>query len=198
MVYATFKSLKLSIFFVLWSSMQCEAPDTTQQWYQLLHQLFLYGDWMLFWWRCYWTILSDRRDNRLLWRNSGHIPGEDGVCGFFVWLSYGNQEHCSAVWNHTIGVSIGPNVLVLCKILIPKSFFLQLKVDFVWFIYCRILNSRYMINDLHLLGEFVIDLKVKLCYSKSKPCEHDITVLEDFRLPKPLCNFTQGSFAIPG
>ena len=55
-----------------------------------------------------------------------------------------------------------------------------------------------MIDDLHLVGELVINLKAKLCYSKSKPCEWEITVLEDFRLPKPLCNFTQGSFAVPG
>ena len=71
------------------------------------------------------------------------------------------------------------------------------KINFI-FIYHLSLNSRYMIDDLHLVGELVIDLKAKLCYSKSKSCEREITVLEDFRLPKPLCNFTQGSFAIPG
>lgn len=55
-----------------------------------------------------------------------------------------------------------------------------------------------MIDDLHLLGEIVVDLKAKLCYSKSKPCEHEMTILQGFRLPKPLCNFSPGKFAIPG
>lgn len=62
----------------------------------------------------------------------------------------------------------------------------------LWFI------CRYMIDDLHLLGEIVIDLKARLCYSKSKACEREIAILEEFRLSKPLCNFTEGSFAIPG
>lgn len=55
-----------------------------------------------------------------------------------------------------------------------------------------------MIDDLQLLGEIVIDLKARLCYSKFKTCEREITILEDFRLPKLLCNFTDGSFAIKG
>lgn len=55
-----------------------------------------------------------------------------------------------------------------------------------------------MIDDLHLRGEIVIDLKARLCYSKSKACELEIVILEEFKLPKPLCNFTEGSFAIPG
>lgn len=55
-----------------------------------------------------------------------------------------------------------------------------------------------MISDLHLRGEIVIDLKTSLCYSKSKTCEREITILEAFRLSKPLCNFTEGRFAIPG
>lgn len=55
-----------------------------------------------------------------------------------------------------------------------------------------------MIDDLHLRGQIVIDLKARLCYSKSKACEREIAILEEFRLPKPLCNFTEGSFAIPG
>lgn len=55
-----------------------------------------------------------------------------------------------------------------------------------------------MIDDLHLHGEIVIDLKARLCYSKAKACEREIAILEEFRLPKPLCNFTEGSFAIPG
>ena len=106
-----FQIFKIVNLLFLWS-MQCEPPDTTQQCYQLLHQLVLYGDRLLCWWQCHWTVLSGYRDNRLLWWNSGHIPGEDEVCGFFVWLSNGNQEHCSAVWNHTTGVSIGDDVLV--------------------------------------------------------------------------------------
>lgn len=55
-----------------------------------------------------------------------------------------------------------------------------------------------MIDDLQLRGEIVIDLKARLCYSKFKTCEREITILEDFRLPKLLCNFTDGSFAIKG
>ncbi|XP_062579219.1 uncharacterized protein LOC134241150, partial [Saccostrea cucullata] len=60
-----------------------------------------------------------------------------------------------------------------------------------------ILQLEYMINDLHLLGEIVVDLKAKLCFSKNKACENEMTILQDFRLPKPLCNFSAGGFAIP-
>lgn len=55
-----------------------------------------------------------------------------------------------------------------------------------------------MIDDLQLHGEIVIDLKARLCYSKFKACEREITILEDFRLPKSLCYFNVGSFAIKG
>jgi hypothetical protein len=55
-----------------------------------------------------------------------------------------------------------------------------------------------MIDDLHLLGEIVLDLKARLCFSKNKPCEQEVIILQSFRLPKPLCNFSPGNFAIPG
>jgi hypothetical protein len=55
-----------------------------------------------------------------------------------------------------------------------------------------------MVDDLHLLGEIIVDLKIYLCYSKSKPCEYEMIILQGFRLPKPLCNFRPGKFAIPG
>jgi hypothetical protein len=58
--------------------------------------------------------------------------------------------------------------------------------------------NRYMIDELALGGEFVVDLRVKLCYTKGKPCEHDVTVLTGLRLPKPLCQLQTGQFPIPG
>lgn len=55
-----------------------------------------------------------------------------------------------------------------------------------------------MIDDLALSGEFVVDLRMKLCYTKGKPCEYDIAVLTGLRLAKPLCQLQTGQFPIPG
>lgn len=37
---------------------------------------------------------------------------------------------------------------------------------------------------------------MKLCYSSGSSCELDVVVLQGFKLPKPLCNFAGGMFAI--
>lgn len=57
---------------------------------------------------------------------------------------------------------------------------------------------RYMIDDLELSGEFVLDLRIKLCYTKGQNCEQDIAAVTGLRLPKPLCQLQLGQLPIPG
>lgn len=53
-----------------------------------------------------------------------------------------------------------------------------------------------MIDELELSGEFVLDLRIKLCYTKGQNCEQDIAAVTGLRLPKPLCQL--GQLPIPG
>lgn len=55
-----------------------------------------------------------------------------------------------------------------------------------------------MIDELELSGEFVLDLRIKLCYTKGQNCEQDIAAVTGLRLPKPLCQLQLGQLPIPG
>lgn len=55
-----------------------------------------------------------------------------------------------------------------------------------------------MIDELELSGEFVLDLRIKLCYTKGQNCEQDIAAVTGLRLPKPLCQLQLGQLSIPG
>lgn len=55
-----------------------------------------------------------------------------------------------------------------------------------------------MIDELELSGEFVLDLRIKLCYIKGQNCEQDIAAVTGLRLPKPLCQLQLGQLPIPG
>lgn len=84
----------------------------------------------------------------------------------------------------------------LCIWLILVHVCLQDKIHV--FIFCLYVLCRYVIDDLAQINHFVVDLTVKLCYSSGSSCEHDVVVLQGFKLPKPLCNFAGGRFAIQG
>lgn len=55
-----------------------------------------------------------------------------------------------------------------------------------------------MIDELELSGEFVLDLRIKLCYTKGQNCEQDIAAVTGLRLPKPFCQLQLGQLPIPG
>lgn len=57
---------------------------------------------------------------------------------------------------------------------------------------------RYVIDDLVMINDLVVDMTIKLCYSGGASCQQDIVVLQGFKLPKPQCNFAGGMFAIKG
>lgn len=57
---------------------------------------------------------------------------------------------------------------------------------------------RFMIDELELSGEFVLDLRIKLCYTKGQNCEQDIAAVTGLRLPKPLCQLQLGQLPIQG
>ena len=57
---------------------------------------------------------------------------------------------------------------------------------------------RYVIDDLVMINDLVVDMTIKLCYSSGASCQQDIVVLQGFKLPKPQCNFAGGMFAIKG
>lgn len=55
-----------------------------------------------------------------------------------------------------------------------------------------------MIDELAISREFVVDMRVKLCYTKDQGCEKDIVALNGLRLPKRLCPLGIGQLPVPG
>ncbi|XP_052090897.1 uncharacterized protein LOC127727822 [Mytilus californianus] len=57
-------------------------------------------------------------------------------------------------------------------------------------------NINYKIEELYNEGMFIVSMTASVCLESNGPCELEIQVLDNVKLPKPLCNFNQG-FAIP-
>lgn len=55
-----------------------------------------------------------------------------------------------------------------------------------------------MIDELTISGEYVIDLRIKLCYTKGENCVQDIQVMKGLRLPKPMCRLQTGQLPVSG
>ncbi|XP_071145134.1 uncharacterized protein [Mytilus edulis] len=58
----------------------------------------------------------------------------------------------------------------------------------------NILNIDYSIDDLKSEGLLLVNLDLSVCFESSGSCEFTISVLKDVSLPKPLCNWQDGSF----
>ena len=56
---------------------------------------------------------------------------------------------------------------------------------------------RYKIKELENEGVYLVSTNVSICLESNGPCELDLKILENVKLPKSLCDFSQG-FAIPG
>jgi hypothetical protein len=56
---------------------------------------------------------------------------------------------------------------------------------------------RYKIEELENEGVYLVSTNVSICLESNGPCELDLKILENVKLPKSLCDFSQG-FAIPG
>nr|XP_022320681.1 uncharacterized protein LOC111122936 [Crassostrea virginica] len=61
-----------------------------------------------------------------------------------------------------------------------------------------VLELEYMIDELTISGEYVIDLRIKLCYTKGESCVQDIQVMKGLRLPKPMCRLQTGQLPVSG
>ena len=44
---------------------------------------------------------------------------------------------------------------------------------------------------------YLVSTNISICLESNGPCELDLKILENVKLPKSLCDFSQG-FAIPG
>jgi len=56
---------------------------------------------------------------------------------------------------------------------------------------------RYKIEELENERVYLVSMSVSICLESNGPCELDLKILENVKLPKSLCDFSQG-FAIPG
>ena len=56
---------------------------------------------------------------------------------------------------------------------------------------------RYKIEELENERVYLVSINVSICLESNAPCEQDLKILENIKLPKSLCDFSQG-FAIPG
>ena len=56
---------------------------------------------------------------------------------------------------------------------------------------------RYKIEELENEGVYLVSTNVSICLDSNGPCELDLKILENAKLPKSVCDFSQG-FAIPG
>lgn len=55
----------------------------------------------------------------------------------------------------------------------------------------------YTIDDLKGEKQFLVTMEISVCFEANGPCALTIPILEEVRLPKPLCNLDSG-FSLSG
>lgn len=53
-----------------------------------------------------------------------------------------------------------------------------------------IFNNRYEIDDLVSERKFSVNLNLQICFESNKPCDIDIQVFTNTKLPKKPCDWT--------
>ncbi|VDI06314.1 Hypothetical predicted protein [Mytilus galloprovincialis] len=60
----------------------------------------------------------------------------------------------------------------------------------------NVFRVGYSIDDLKGEKQFLVSVDISICFEANKPCAKSIPILEEIRLPKPLCNLESG-FSFP-
>lgn len=86
-------------------------------------------------------------------------------------------NHCSSSFRHFIQY-LTPNFDVIFVL------------DYVNIWLGAIFNNRYEIDDLVSERKFSVNLNLQICFESNKPCDIDIQVFTNTKLPKKPCDWT--------